>query len=131
MSADSPRTAGYARRRRGLWIALAIVVAVVALVAFHILNRKPARVGAPAQVVSVATAHEGDMPEILHSLGTVTPLATVTVLPQLSGYLTEVGYQEGQDVKKGQFLAQIDRRQYQISKQQAEAQLAQDQATLD
>jgi multidrug efflux system membrane fusion protein len=131
MSADSPRTAGYAHRRRGLWIAVAIVVAVIALVAFHILNRKPARVGAPAQVVSVATAHQGDMPEILHSLGTVTPLATVTVLPQLSGYLTEVGYQEGQDVKKGQFLAQIDPRQYQISKQQAEAQLAKDQATLD
>ena len=131
MSADSPRTAGYARRRRGLWIALAIVVAVIALVIFHIVNRKPARVGFPAQVVSVATAHQGDMPEIQHSLGTVTPLATVTVLPQLSGYLTEVGYQEGQDVKKGQFLAQIDPRQYQISKQQAEAQLAKDQATLD
>ena len=131
MSADSPRTAGYARRRRGLWIALAIVVAVIALVIFHIVNRKPARVGSPAQVVSVATAHQGDMPEIQHSLGTVTPLATVTVLPQLSGYLTEVGYQEGQDVKKGQFLAQIDPRQYQISKQQAEAQLAKDQATLD
>lgn len=131
MSADSPRTAGYTRRRRGLWIALAILVAVIALVVFHIVNRKPARIGAPAQVVSVATAHRGDMPEILRSLGTVTPLATVTVLPQLSGYLTEVGYQEGQDVKKGQFLAQIDPRQYQISKQQAQAQLAKDQATLD
>lgn len=131
MSADSPRTARYARRRRGLWIALAILVAVIALVVFHIVNRKPARIGAPAQVVSVATAHRGDMPEILRSLGTVTPLATITVLPQLSGYLTEVGYQEGQDVKKGQFLAQIDPRQYQISKQQAQAQLAKDQATLD
>lgn len=131
MSADSPRTAGYSRRGRGLWIAVAIVAAVIALVVFHLLNRKPARVGAPAQVVSVAAAHQGDMPEIQNSLGTVTPLATVTVLPQLSGYLTEVGYQEGQDVKKGQFLAQIDPRQYQISKQQAEAQLAKDQATLD
>jgi len=131
MNADSPRTAGYSRRSRGLWIAVAIVVAVIALVVFHLLNRKPARAGAPAQVVSVAAAHQGDMPEIQNSLGTVTPLATVTVLPQLSGYLTDVGYQEGQDVKKGQFLAQIDPRQYQISKQQAEAQLAKDQATLD
>jgi len=131
MNADSPRTAGYSRRSRGLWIAVAIVVAVIALVVFHLLNRKPARAGVPAQVVSVAAAHQGDMPEIQNSLGTVTPLATVTVLPQLSGYLTEVGYQEGQDVKKGQFLAQIDPRQYQISKQQAEAQLAKDQATLD
>lgn len=131
MSADSPRTAGYSRRSRGLWIAVAIVAAVIALVVFHLLNKKPARIGAPAQVVSVAAAHQGDMPELQNSLGTVTPLATVTVLPQLSGYLTEVGYQEGQDVKKGQFLAQIDPRQYQISKQQAEAQLAKDQATLD
>ena len=131
MSADTPRTAGYSRKRRGRWIAAAIAIAVIAIVVFHLINRKPARAGAPAQVVSVATAHLGDMPEIINSLGTVTPLATVTVLPQLSGYLTEVGYQEGQDVKKGQFLAQIDPRQYQISKQQAEAQLAKDQATLD
>jgi multidrug efflux system membrane fusion protein len=81
--------------------------------------------------VSVATATLGDMPVILSELGTVTPNATVNVLPQLSGYLTAVGYQEGQDVAKGQFLAQIDPRQYEIDKQQAEAQLAKDQATLD
>ena len=54
----------------------------------------------------------------------------MTVLPQLSGYLTAVGYREGQDVQKGQFLAQIDPRQYEISKQQAEAQLAKDKASL-
>jgi multidrug efflux system membrane fusion protein len=54
----------------------------------------------------------------------------VTVLPQLSGYLTAVGYREGQDVEKGQFLAQIDPRQYEIGKQQAEAQWAKDRASL-
>ena len=70
------------------------------------------------------------MPETLSELGTVTPVATVTVLPQLSGYLTEVGYQEGQDVKKGQFLAQIDPRQYEIDLQQAQAALLKDQAAL-
>jgi len=131
MSADTPRTAGQSRHKRGLWIGVAIAVVVVGVVIFHLLNRPAQRMGAPAQVVSVAAARLGDMPEIINSLGTVTPVATVTVLPQLSGYLTEVGYQEGQDVKKGQFLAQIDPRQYQISKQQAEAQLAKDQATLD
>jgi membrane fusion protein, multidrug efflux system len=52
------------------------------------------------------------MPETLSELGTMTPIATVTVLPQLSGYLTEVGYKEGQDVAKGQFLARIDPRQW-------------------
>ncbi|GLQ89353.1 efflux RND transporter periplasmic adaptor subunit [Dyella flagellata] len=131
MSADTPRTAGHSRSTRGLWITVVVVAAVIALVLFHLFNRPKARTGVPSQVVSVATATPGDMPQIINSLGTVTPLATVTVLPQLSGYLTEVAYQEGQDVKKGQFLAQIDPRQYQISKQQAEAQLAKDQATLD
>ncbi len=81
-------------------------------------------------MVKVAKATSGDMPEILTELGTVTPIATVTVLPQLSGYLTEVGYQEGQDVTKGQFLAQIDPRQYEIDLQQAQAQLLKDQAIL-
>jgi multidrug efflux system membrane fusion protein len=57
------------------------------------------------------------VPETLSELGTVTPLTTVTVLPQLSGYLTAVGYKEGQDVQKGQFFAQIDPRQYEIDLQ--------------
>jgi multidrug efflux system membrane fusion protein len=70
------------------------------------------------------------MPETLMELGTVTPNATVTVLPQLSGYLTEVGYREGQEVAKGQFLAQIDPRQYEINLQQAQAQLLKDQSVL-
>jgi multidrug efflux system membrane fusion protein len=81
--------------------------------------------------VKAAHAVRGDMPETLSELGTVTPIATVTVLPQLSGYLTEVGYKEGQDVAKGQFLAQIDPRQFQIDLQQAQATLLKDQATLD
>jgi multidrug efflux system membrane fusion protein len=82
-------------------------------------------------VVSVAKAFTGDMPESLQELGTVTPTATVTVLPQLSGYLTEVGYQEGEDVKKGQFLAQIDPRQYEIDLQQAQAILLKDESALE
>jgi len=118
------------RKRRGLWITILVVVVLVVVVIFHLLNGKKARVGTPAQVVSVATATLGSMPETLSELGTVTPIATVNVLPQLSGYLTAVGYQEGQDVTKGQFLAQIDPRQYEISKQQAQATLAKDQATL-
>jgi multidrug efflux system membrane fusion protein len=70
------------------------------------------------------------MPVTLNELGTVTPIATVTVLPQLSGYLTEVAFQEGQEVKKGQFLAQIDPRQYQVDLDEAQATLLKDQATL-
>jgi len=118
------------RARRRYVIAAIIVLLLIAIVVVHIVrNKKPAPV-ATAQVVTVASATLGPMPETLAELGTVTPVATVTVLPQLSGYLVSVGYREGQDVVKGQFLAQIDPRQYEISKQQAEAQLAKDQAAL-
>jgi membrane fusion protein, multidrug efflux system len=130
MSADTSKAAGHSRKKRAPLIAAIVIVAVIALIIIHLLTGEKARTGTPAQVVSVATATLGDMPETLSELGTVTPVATVTVLPQLSGYLTEVGYQEGQDVKKGQFLAQIDPRQYEIDKQQAEAQLEKDQASL-
>ena len=102
------------RSRRGLIVFAVIVLALIAVVAVHLLTqKKPARAAAPI-VVTVAKATLGSMPVILSELGTVTPIATVTVLPQLSGYLTAVGYREGQDVQKGQFLAQIDPRQYEI-----------------
>jgi len=116
---------------RGRWIIGALVAVLIIFVVWHILaGKKPVR-AAPPQVVKVAKAVLGDMPETLSELGTVTPVATVTVLPQLSGYLTEVGYKEGQDVKKGQFLAQIDPRQYEIDLKQAEAALLKDRASLD
>ncbi|MGH8158624.1 MAG: efflux RND transporter periplasmic adaptor subunit [Rhodanobacter sp.] len=130
MNAATPQAARPLHKRRGLLIAVVVVVAVVILILVHLLGGEKARTGMPSQVVSAATATVGDMPEILNALGTVTPVATVNVLPQLSGYLTAVGYQEGQDVTKGQFLAQIDPRQYEIDKQQAQAQLAKDQASL-
>ena len=131
MSADTAQTSGHPRRKRGVLIAAVIIVLLLVLIVVHILTGQKAKTGQPAQVVSAATATLGDMPEVLTALGTVTPVATVNVLPQLSGYLTGVSYQEGQDVEKGQFLAQIDQRQYEINKQQAQAQLAKDQATLD
>jgi membrane fusion protein, multidrug efflux system len=118
------------RSRLRLVLFAVVVLALIALVVVHLLGKKkPVRAAAP-QVVAVATATLGSMPVILNELGTVTPIATVTVLPQLSGYLTAVGYREGQDVQKGQFLAQIDPRQFEIDKQQAEAQLAKDRASL-
>lgn len=131
MSADTAQTSGRPRKKRGVWIAAVVVALLLVLIVVHLLTGKKAKTGQPPQAVSAATATTGDMPEVLTALGTVTPVATVNVLPQLSGYLTAVGYQEGQDVEKGQFLAQIDSRQYEINKQQAQAQLAKDQATLD
>ena len=118
------------RKRRGALVILIIAIILIAFVVVHLLRGKKPAARPVAQVVTVATVTTGSMPETLSALGTVTPLATITVLPQLSGYLTAVGYREGQDVAKGQFLAQIDPRQYEISKQQAEAQLAKDSAVL-
>ncbi|MCP3709688.1 efflux RND transporter periplasmic adaptor subunit, partial [Paraburkholderia sp. CNPSo 3274] len=118
------------RRRLGPLILAIVVILLIVLVIVHIMRNKKTEHGAAPQVVTVAAATLGPMPVTLNALGTVTPVATVTVLPQISGYLTEVGYKEGQDVVKGQFLAQIDPRQYEISKEQALAQLAKDQALL-
>jgi membrane fusion protein, multidrug efflux system len=67
---------------------------------------------------------------VLTALGTVTPLATVTVQTQLSGTLQTVAFQEGQMVRKDDLLAQIDPRPYQISLENAQGALARDQALL-
>jgi multidrug efflux system membrane fusion protein len=128
---DATQAHSSPHKGRRLLIASLVAVVIIALVLFHVISgsgkKKPVT---PPQLVSAAKASLGDMPELLNELGTVTPIATVNVLPQLSGYLTEVGYKEGQDVEKGQFLAQIDPRQYEIDKRQAEAQMAKDKATL-
>jgi multidrug efflux system membrane fusion protein len=85
---------------------------------------------APPQPVGAETIASGDIRIILNELGTVTPLANVTVKTQINGQLVDVGFQEGQMVKKGDFLAQIDPRPYQVALEQAEATLAKDQAVL-
>ncbi len=119
-----------ARRSRAFWVVAAVIGALVAVVVVHLIGRKAPPRGMPPQVVDVAAAVRGSMPEELTELGTVTPISTVTVLPQLSGYLTRVGYREGEDVRAGQFLAQIDPRPYEIGLRQAEAALAKDRAVL-
>lgn len=133
-------------RRRTLIVAIAIVV-LAALLWWRPWTRTgpsgpgPAsttghgggRHGAMAnmpQPVHVATAATGEMPIVLTALGTVTPLATVTVKTQLSGILQTVAFREGQLVKAGDVLAQIDPRPYQISLENAQGALAKDMALL-
>src|SRR3569833_2043351 len=83
-----------------------------------------------AQPVGVARAITGDINVTLNALGTVTPLATATVSPQVGGMLIKLNFTEGQMVKAGDTLAQIDPRPYQAELDQARGQLARDTATL-
>jgi multidrug efflux system membrane fusion protein len=84
----------------------------------------------PPIAVGVAAVTKGDMPVILDALGTVTPLATVTVKSQVSGHITDIKFQEGQSVEKGDLLAVIDVRPFTIALESARATLAHDQALL-
>jgi multidrug efflux system membrane fusion protein len=80
--------------------------------------------------VATATAEKGDIPVIQNALGTITPLAMVTVRSQIAGVLTDVSFKEGQMVKAGDLLAVVDPRPSQHALEQAEGQLERDQALL-
>ncbi|MGH6883456.1 MAG: efflux RND transporter periplasmic adaptor subunit, partial [Hypericibacter sp.] len=90
---------------------------------------RPTRAAADTPMpVAAATAQTSDVNDTLDALGTVTPLATVTVRTQINGHLTQIAFTEGQTVQKGQLLAQIDQRPYAAALQQAQGQLIRDQA---
>jgi membrane fusion protein, multidrug efflux system len=80
--------------------------------------------------VSVATATTGDIQLRIPALGTVTPLATVTVRTQVSGVMQKILFTEGQTVQQGVSLAQIDPRPYEAALQQMQGNLKRDQALL-
>jgi membrane fusion protein, multidrug efflux system len=85
----------------------------------------------PAATVGVAVAGKADLPVTLDALGTVTAAATSTVRPQVSGILQKVLFREGQMVKAGQVLAQIDPRPFQLQLMQASGQRERDEAQLE
>jgi multidrug efflux system membrane fusion protein len=125
---------GWGRRNPRLsWITWAIVgLALVALVVWAIYPKPQSsnRFNQGAQPVGVATAVNGPINITLNALGTVTPLATATATPQVGGLLMKLYFTEGQMVKAGDLLAQIDPRPYQAALDQAQGQLIKDQATL-
>jgi multidrug efflux system membrane fusion protein len=94
-------------------------------------SKSTVRAGAtPTIPVSVYTAERRDMPVYLTGLGSVTALNTVNVKSRVDGELVQVAFKEGETVKKGDLLAVIDPRPYQVQLSQAEAQLFKDQASL-
>src|SRR5579864_3687192 len=80
--------------------------------------------------VGLAAATKDSIPIIIKALGTVTPLATVTVKTQITGQLVQVAFTEGQKVKKGDLLAVVDPRPYDVALQQAQGTLNKDEALL-
>jgi multidrug efflux system membrane fusion protein len=123
------------------WVALLVVaVALLLLIALaRFIQRQqpvpaaggPGRGGQSGPVaVSVATVTSGDIQLRIPALGTVTPLATVTVRTQISGIMQKILFTEGQIVHQGDPLAQIDPRPYEAALQQMEGNLRRDQALL-
>jgi membrane fusion protein, multidrug efflux system len=86
--------------------------------------------GARAVPIVAVKARRGAMPVYMNGLGTVTALNTVTVHSRVDGELINVAYQEGQYVKAGDLLAEIDPRPFQVQLEQAQGQLARDTAQL-
>ncbi len=112
------------------WLLILLAILLVVFLVYHFWPSKKAPAPVAATPVGVASVSTGNMNVVLTGLGTVTPLATVTVQTQISGQLMSVGFQEGQLVKQGQFLAQIDPRPYQVALEQAQGALAKDTASL-
>jgi multidrug efflux system membrane fusion protein len=123
--------------RARIVVGLIVLIGVVlgAYLIFRLIHTAPPSGGvrnqqAAAQSVGAAIVGTGDIRVIVNALGTVTPIATVTVQTQIDGQLQQVGFTEGQMVKQGDFLAQIDPRPYQLLQAQYEGQLARDQGLL-
>src|SRR6516162_4839272 len=114
-------------------LAGATVVALAVGLFVYARSDRAQPTGAPAVEpipVIAASVQQGDVPIILTGLGTVTALNTATIHSQMTGLLISVDFREGQSVKKGDLLAQIDPRTYQAQLDQAEAALERDQAHL-
>ncbi len=117
-------------------IALLLAAGVGALVWYLQEKRESTQSGGrmsrrPPVTVGVATAEKLSFPVNLEALGTVTPVATATVRAQVSGVLQQVLFTEGQMVQRGQLLAVIDPRPFEIALMQATGQLRRDEAQLE
>jgi multidrug efflux system membrane fusion protein len=128
------------KSRGGTVLTLLVVAAVIAGVVWwtkHQSAPEPAgggrggrNAGGPPMSIVPETAAKGDINITLNALGTVTSLATVTVRSQISGYLMKIDFKEGDEVKKGDLIAEIDSRPYEATLAQAKGALARDEAQL-
>ncbi len=133
---DEPRPRR--RKRRWFWIAALLFLVVVAiLIAFRFREEEEKKQKAAAAAkpqgasITVDQSTTGNINIYVNALGTVTPLYTVTVYSQITGTVLAVHYTEGEIVKKGDPLVDIDPQPYQAMVTQAEGNLEHDQGVLD
>jgi multidrug efflux system membrane fusion protein len=129
------------RKRRLRWLLLALLLIIAGVGGWYWFGRTPdafpqtpggGRVDPSARALPVvaATATKGSMDVYLNALGTVTPRNLVTVRPRVDGQLLRLAFVEGQLVKTGDLLAEIDPRPFEVLLTQANGQMARDQALL-
>lgn len=141
---ETPEEVPNARRKRIWWLAVPIagIIAVGIYyykgVQFFSANKQNsgtahAATKGPPQVTPVlaAAARKGEVSVYLNGLGSVTPLKTVSVRSRVDGQLMEVRFREGQNVAKGDLLAVIDPRPFQVMLSQAEGVMARDREILN
>ncbi len=123
------------RKRYLTWIVVLLVVAgglwaVLRPGSNGPTNTTAAPAGGPAVPVTAARSSRQDVPVFLNGLGNVQAFNTVTIRPQVDGQLVQIAFKEGQEIRAGDLLAQIDPRTYQAALDQASAKKAQDEAQL-
>src|SRR5215469_20269 len=133
--AESPRRSLYPIVRRTMWITGVFLLAGAGyLFSQRSATTKSGGKNAPipgGTPVSIDVVRQGNMPVYITSIGTVTPVYTVTVTSRVVGQLMNTYYKEGQIVQKGDLLAEVDARPYEAAYVQAQGQLSRDQASLN
>jgi multidrug efflux system membrane fusion protein len=131
---DAPVKNGAApRKKRRAFTILTFVILLAGGGTYWFMSQRrpaPQAAASPAVPITAATAASGDLNVTIDALGTVTSLATVTVVSQIAGLLMKVNYTEGQNVKKGDLLVEIDSRPFELMLAQAQGALERDQALL-